>query len=466
MSEETYREEVKRVIEGARMSTPKFIRDPIHDLIRIDDSFVLDIVDSIPMQRLKRIRQLGLSYYVYPGAEHTRFSHSLGAYHLAGKFLKQVNETDQYRSFLVRIAALVHDVGHGPFSHLFEKALKNAGYRYAVDHESWSKRIIGDNDGLGAVLGRVDPAFAADVADLLSHRYKPEYLSCVISSQFDVDRFDYMLRDCHMTGVHYGEFDLNWMLRNLSLEDVQVRDEDGHATLMKKVVVDLRRGLSSLEEYLLGNYYLYVHVYYHKTVQAAEGMLVAALSRAFALARDSSNQQVHGVAHPVLSKIATDVELTVADYLSLDDNVLLSWIERWAADECTDECLRDLCSGLRNRELFKVFKVPSGGKKYADIRDAIRDILNAHGSPPENYLIESEPTRTAYKNFFFLLKRKELDQEIYYKDHRGDILPYTGISDEHVISRAILDLKFESSFIIVPPMYYDEITEAIKELIK
>ena len=125
-----------------RNNKVKIIRDPIHDLIRIDSQVILDILDTAPFQRLKRIRQLGLASTVYPSAEHTRFAHSLGVYHLATKFLNQLNIPNEYDRFMIQLSALLHDVGHGPFSHLFESVLKKANPKNAKSHVYWSIKII------------------------------------------------------------------------------------------------------------------------------------------------------------------------------------------------------------------------------------------------------------------------------------------------------------------------------------
>lgn len=234
----------------------KFIRDPIHDLIRIDSPTILRLLDAEPMQRLKSIRQLGSASVVYPGAEHSRFAHSLGAYHLAGRMLNQLSVKNKRDKLVVAIAALLHDTGHGPFSHLFEAALKEASYEHYQSHEWWSKKIIMEHPQVKRVLGKEDRNLRRDVKDVISNAFQPLYLSSIVSSQMDVDRFDYMLRDSHMTGVHYGKFDLSWMLRNLSIKTFTEYDIDKQPHRVKRIVVDARRGLSSLESYLHGLFYL------------------------------------------------------------------------------------------------------------------------------------------------------------------------------------------------------------------
>ncbi|MCL4552968.1 MAG: HD domain-containing protein [Candidatus Marsarchaeota archaeon] len=251
---------------AAEATKSKFIRDPIHDLIRIrpENRFIMDLIGTGPMQRLRRIAQLGLARLVYPGAEHSRFTHSIGVFHLAERVMNQLEEESERPIFeghreAVLAAALLHDVGHGPFSHIFEKISKRLGLATAVKHEAWTSRVITENDEIARILS--ERSIVEQVGQILSKIYSPHYVMAIISSQLDVDRFDYLLRDSYMTGTHYGEFDLEWMLRTLAVRKVRVPgDGSGMGSEIETVVVDGRRGLSGLEEYLLGRHYMYQHV--------------------------------------------------------------------------------------------------------------------------------------------------------------------------------------------------------------
>ena len=241
-------------------SVNKFIRDPIHDIIRIEDQFILELLDTAPVQRLRRIRQLGLAYLVYPGAEHSRFTHSLGVYHLAGRAMDQLNRVNDCNLFdcgkreAVLAAALLHDVGHGPFSHVFESISNRIKGSNGAKHENWTLKIVKDDQAINKILARVSTEMSENVHQILRRTYKPHYVTALISSQLDVDRFDYLLRDSHMTGVQYGTFDLEWMLRTLAVKSIPLTPsgETEDRAELKTVIIDGRRGLSSLESHFGG----------------------------------------------------------------------------------------------------------------------------------------------------------------------------------------------------------------------
>lgn len=439
------------------LKSTKFIRDPIHDLIRIDSEVVLDVIRTQPMQRLKRIKQLGLANYVYPSADHSRFCHSLGAYHLAGRMLTQLGRSSgkqitKEQRLIVELAALLHDIGHGPFSHLFERVLKEAGYKHKklIKHAKWTVKIINEDIGLKKVLSRVGKEVQRDVSAVIESTYEPLYLSSIVSSQFDVDRFDYMLRDSYMTGVHYGEFDLNWMLRNLTLGEIDVQDEDnGNKKPVDTVVVDAKRGLSSLENYLTGNFYLYKHVYYHTTVRVAEAMLTKALVRALDVIQEG---KLIGVNHSFFDKVAHGEELTLDEYLSLDDNVVMSWLQSWASDNKGDAILRELSGDLLTRNLYKAFPIDElSSEQLVHCNEQIMKLLDQKQLHEKYHRIFSTPTRTAYSNYFDLLTKGKKDHEIHYKDENGKVQKYSGISGtDNAISRALQDLAFTGEIICVP----------------
>lgn len=431
------------------------IRDPVHDLIYIDHPVVWKVLNTGAMQRLKRIKQLGLAYHVYPGADHSRFSHSLGVFHLSLRILDQLAANSNLdvgpeQKLVVQLAALLHDVGHGPFSHLFEAVLGEVWGGRAdrtTKHDDWSKKIIMEDSELRSVLDNESPTLARDIKDVISNNYKPNYLCSVVSSQFDADRLDYMLRDSMMTGVQYGKFDLNWILRNLSLRSVTEFDVDREPHNAERIVIDARRGLSSLESYLLGNFYLYVHVYHHKTIQAAESNLLSILRCALDCAGKAKYRKHF---HPIILKLAKGDTLFVNEYLRLDDSVVLSWIENWS-EAAFDPTLKDLCDRFLSRNLFK--SVPLRDytwSKSIEIYNEKKEQLERNGLNPRYYLSLSDPSRVAYKNFFFLRRENKLDQEIYLIDHKGEVVRYSEISEDYKISRAVLEVRLDDNLLILP----------------
>lgn len=420
---------VQNILKNKRKPS-KVIRDPIHGIIKIDDQIVLRILDTKPVQRLRRIKQLGTTNIVYPSAEHTRFVHSLGVYHLSKILINKIenssfnNRIDEYDKLVVSLSALLHDVGHGPFSHLFEIVLKKIKYKYFVKHEEWSKRIITNDPGISVILNEYGQSLKKDIVDSITTIYKPDILSSIISSQFDVDRFDYMLRDSYMTGVFYGKFDIDWILHSLTLVEINHSDKNE-----VKFSIDARRGLSSLEHYLLGNLNLYQHVYFHKTCLSANVMIESILHRALYLLKNGDNI---GIKNTALDKICKDEELEISDYLSLTDSVFYTWFDYWA-NEGNDKILKDLSSRFIHRNLFKSKDVTSMDKEsYIELKERIEKKLIEKDLNPEFYLKFANPDRTVYNPV--------LEKEIYITKTTGDTIPYSRIieDDGHEISKEII----------------------------
>ncbi|MFH1373551.1 MAG: HD domain-containing protein [bacterium] len=454
--EET-RKKVERLIREKRRPSPKFIRDPIHDIIKIEDDLVLKILDCPAMQRLREIRQLGTAYLVYPCAEHTRFVHSLGVYHLSDILMTQLDnagqETSTYDKFVVRLAALLHDIGHGPFSHLFEAAIKRIGYESASKHLEWSKKMVMEYPPLVRLLDGYDESLKKDVVGVLSNSYKPLHLGAIVSSQLDVDRFDYMLRDSYMTGVNYGRFDLKWVLRNLSLKYVDQADEDGRVEGGQRISLDATRGLSSLEEFFLGNLNLYEHVYYHKTVQAAGGMIISILAQAIRLLAEGKNL---GIKCSALSIIANGENLEVDDYLELTDGAVISWLRTWSRN-AVDSILTDLSQKYLARDLFKAVETTDLNQDaYYKLRTAIEEKLQQDGLDPDYYLVAMDSERLGYKPLS--------PEEIYVTRKDGNTMRYSDIIKEkgHKISEAIVTRLLHQRNLLVLPDKYVAFAEAEK----
>lgn len=446
----------------------KFVRCPVHDLIRIVDEPILELIDTIAFQRLRRIRQLGLAWIVYPGAEHSRFVHLLGAYHLAGRVMNQLNENSGSELFpddqklLVSTAAILHDVGHGPFSHMFEAVFRDLGLKDLANHEIWTKKLIKEDPQIQEILNRIDSSFSDRLCNIFDHTYKPYYISALVSSQLDVDRFDYLLRDAHMTGAKYGNFDREWMLRSLSLAEVENRTEaigEGPEAVtpppILSVVVDARRGMSALEQHILGRHYMYKHVYYHKTIRAAEGMLRMILKRAAALIREGTLT----VSNNGFTRLACGENITHEDYIGLHDFLFLSWIDDWARS-AEDNILKDISFRFVSRKIFGV--IPAGdssGKEYADKRDKIKTYLKDQGKDPDYYFIEDEAKDIAYKNYAYWRKKGKDPEEIWYLDENGRSQPLSGY--DSLLDQAKKALEFSEERWYIPK----ELTDQVKKIL-
>src|SRR6059036_274609 len=255
----------------------KYLRDPVHGSISFDkerERLVIDLINTREFQRLRRIRQLGALYLTFHGAEHTRFTHSVGVAFMAKRIFDSLLAGGQIpqrpraaeRARLVAIAAaLLHDIGHGPFSHLYEKVFNDRR------HEEWTSLIVRNARGeVGRLLRRA--GLVEEILAVYDRTYRHAFVSDIVSSQLDADRLDYLLRDSFMTGVAYGRYDLDWILTNLRLAR-RGRDED------LRLAINGTKGYHAAEQFVIGRYLMYQQVYYHKTSRSAEQMIRTALQR-------------------------------------------------------------------------------------------------------------------------------------------------------------------------------------------
>lgn len=364
-------------------SWPEMIlRDPVHGLVAFEseeDAIVPRLLEAAEVQRLRRIRQLGLTSLAFPGAEHTRFAHAIGAAHVMQRFVARLRRIDHDLPFWQRLtserardaiaAALLHDLGHGPLSHLFEDALPGA-----PRHEWWTAQVLADpSTDVHRILAADDPNLPARVAALVDGTHELPYLAHAVSGIFDVDRCDYLLRDAHATGVTYGEYDLDWLLRSLRFEPAEGGGAPGLA-------IDGLKGVTAIESFLLARLFMFQQVYFHKSTRAAEWMIHAILRRAVALRRDGATLPLHLA---VLDAVAAGQQPSLHDYLALDDGVLLGAMRAW--EDARDPALADLCRRLRARHLFKTLEL---GNVESDVEPeralaVARDVAAKAGLDPE-----------------------------------------------------------------------------------
>jgi hypothetical protein len=372
------------------------LRDPVHGIVAFEgeeDAVVVRLLACREVQRLRRIRQLGLTSFAFPGAEHTRFAHAIGAAHVMRLLLEQLRRVDSDLPFWQRVtserardaiaAAFLHDLGHGPLSHLFEQALpwpdgdEDSG---AGRHEWWTERILLDPDSdVHRVLSADDAHLPRRVADLIQGRHALPYLAKAVSGTFDVDRCDYLLRDAHATGVRYGEYDLPWLLHSLQLAPA---DASGADPSGPGLAIDGTKGLSAIESFILARHFMFQQVYFHKSTRAAEWMIGAILRRAIALLRDGTRLPACPAA---FESVAAGDTPTVGQYLDLDDQMLLCALHAWESIE--DPLLSDLCKRLRARSTFKAIELYGGGElDWQRALERGRGVARAAGLDPDVYV--------------------------------------------------------------------------------
>lgn len=355
------------------------IRDPVHGLIVFSatdpfEQLIWRLLNSRECQRLRRIRQLGFSELVYPGATHSRFAHSVGVFHTARilvQLLKKKLSGDflEERAQVAACAALLHDVGHGPFSHTFEGVLKQ--YGRPKKHEKWTVEIIRGQTEIAEILQIYDErngtSLVKDVANLLEQEYPSDIYSSVVSSQFDADRLDYLRRDKLMSGTEHGGFDWDWLLNNLEIEDLTIGSDGSEDHIEVPGFVVGHKGLKAAEAYLIGRFHLYTQVYMHKTTRGAEKMLAALLGRVAELASGELSEDT-GLpdGHPLQMYFKSDAP-ELDQYLFLDDTLIYGALPFLTS--ATDSVVRELAQRLQSRQLYKCLDV--GARAFGRRGDAM-----------------------------------------------------------------------------------------------
>jgi HD superfamily phosphohydrolase len=393
------------------------VRDPVHNLIEFSanefESTLWRVVQTAPFQRLRRIKQLGFSDLVYPGATHSRFAHSIGVFHTARQLMRVIErhlgasgyETTRANAALA--ASLVHDLGHGPFSHAFEDVGRRFGLKLA-DHEHVSDALIRRGE-VAEALKALGSGFADDVADIIKSAGPGRIYSAVVSSQFDADRLDYMRRDRLMTGTGLGAIDFEWLIANVEIGSVASGvDEKSVGTLETFVLGP--KAIHAAETYVLGLFQLYPTVYFHKATRSAEKIFTELLSRLIALIKDGSvNSTGLPENHPVVA-FALDSE-NVERVLALDDTAIWGALPLLAGAK--DGVVCELSCRLRDRKLFKCIDIREHlagrlgagqlegellEKACASIQEKAREWIAEHAKTAPRIFMD-QAVREPYKRF-------------------------------------------------------------------
>ncbi len=354
----------------------------MHNIIRVDEGtaegrLVVALIDAVEFQRLRRVRQLGLAHFAYQGAEHSRFTHSLGAFHLATRILERLRaryRISEGEQTAVRVAALLHDIGHGAFSHVLESIL-------GFHHEQFTiEAILSDETEVGRELRAYSKELAGDVAGIIGGTFRPMALAQLVSSQLDVDRMDYLLRDSLMTGAKYGIFDLEWIIKS-----IEINEKDDHLYISA-------RGIYAVEDYLQARYYMFRQVYFHRTLRAAEGVLRLLLRRALDLF--SKGGDVWFQKGAPFEKILRGEPLTLKEHLQMDDSDVLFYIKQWQKSE--DAVLSDLAKRFLHRKLFKAFDLDMPESEREGFAADARNIVETAAFDPDYYFIDDKGSDASY----------------------------------------------------------------------
>ena len=379
----------------------RIYRDPVHNIIRLrtdtdEGELMMRLIDAPEFQRLRRIKQLGLGLYTYQGAEHSRFTHSLGAFHLMTRVLDRLGEKHKIQETdraAARAAALLHDVGHGPFSHVMEKVL-------GFHHEAWTvQAVLSDQTKIGQLLRSHSSALPEKVAAIIEGKFQPAALAQLVSSQLDVDRMDYLLRDSLMTGAKYGIYDLEWIINALSI------DEEGDRIYVAA------RGLYAVEEYLQARYYMFRQVYFHRTLRSAEAVLRSIMRRALQLLE--TGRPIWYAADTAFEKALRREPSTILEHLEVDDSDVLFHIKQW--QRAADPILNDLSRRFTGRRLFKALDLDMPVTERASFLAEARECINSAGFDPAFYFIEDRASDVPYYNYY-TVEGAEPKSRIYVQD--------------------------------------------------
>ncbi len=363
------------------MSSLKILNDPIYGIITMPNERVMELIQHPYFQRLRRIRQLGMTHLVYPGANHTRFHHALGAMHLMhlaidvlkskGHFILEEEEE------AVIIAILLHDIGHGPFSHALEDSIASG-----IRHEELSVLMM---DKLNRDFsGRLSLAIK-----IFRDEYPKKFLHQLVSSQLDMDRLDYLCRDSFFTGVSEGVVSQDRIIKMLEVHNDQLAIE--------------AKGIYSIEKFLVARRLMYWQVYLHKTVVSAEGMLINILKRARLLAK-----QGHELFGTPSFKLFLANDFSKADFISdpalldtfalLDDSDITSSVKVWCSHP--DKVLSELCKAIINRNLFKIIirETSFTEREMKDIKETVKARLGLNDEDCDYFVIEGKLVNNAYSS--------------------------------------------------------------------
>ncbi len=426
------------------MKTLRTYLDPIHREIILDlanpyEKLIADLIDTPEFQRLRRIHQLGITHLTFQGAEGSRFTHSLGVMQLARRFISIVEYDSPFikeQIPFILASALLHDIGHGPFSHVTEKIL-------GLDHEDWSCKIISDDTKVHEVLDKFSSSInlPATIIKILKKVYYPKYVSQLISSQMDLDRFDYLLRDTYLAGTSYGLFALDRILHSMAIDQKEDR-----------ILIVGEKGQVAVEDYLFSRYSMYTQVYYHKKNLAAKALLASILTRAQFLI---TNKLRLNFCDTATQKWLLKDDLQTKDYLQLDDIQLLYHIKRWTQEE--DTILQDLSLRFIDRRLPKTVKlnmqIPD-----ATLIENIKAIMLKHGYDPDYYLrVES----TGFKPYDYYRPEVSMPQtNIMIKTNSGLVEELSKLSKP---IEAMTQVDFATKYLTFPSELEDVIN-SIHEL--
>ncbi|MDQ0723411.1 HD superfamily phosphohydrolase [Paenibacillus sp. W4I10] len=418
-----------------RLTEEKVFKDPVHNYIHVQDPVIWQLINTPEFQRLRRIRQLGTSYLTFHGAEHSRFSHSLGVYEITRKIISQFERSHysdwpKEEKIVALCAALLHDLGHGPFSHSIEEA-------FDMNHEEWTCRIITGDTEVGAILRRYAPDFPEKVASVIQKTYEKPIVVNLVTSPLDADRMDYLLRDAYFTGVNYGTIDLDRILRML---------RPYHGRIVVK-----ESGMHAVEDYLMSRYQMYWQIYFHPVTRSSEIILRQIFKRAKTLIQHGFKFRF--MIDPLPQLFAG--ELSVDEYLQLDEALIQTAFTQWRKED--DTVLSELCERFMDRKLYKYVELE---QVDLTMMEEIREAFVQAGLDPEYDLEIDFPSDNPYDVF---RPDESTDKQILLLDRQDNLRELSEVSD---IVRSISGLHRGKHHLYYPQNKVDAIIHELPSHIR
>ncbi|WJI91061.1 HD domain-containing protein [Weissella viridescens] len=388
------------------MRKEKVLRDPVLNEIHVYDQVILDLIATPEFQRLRRVKQLGVTSEVFHGAEHSRFSHSLGVYeiarrierHLAQFYPTQTNTDGLWNPeerLVLLCAALLHDLGHGAYSHTFE-------HIFNTDHEAYTQEIIlSPTTQINAVLKQVAPDFPEKVAQVIAKTYPNPQVVQLISSQIDADRMDYLLRDAYFTGATYGEFDLARIIQTIHPYAGGIAFAD--------------KGMNAIEDYVVSRYQMYVQVYFHPVSRAMEVLLQHLLERAKSVFENHAERGLSNAFMPKALMPLFEGDITLDEYLLIDDSVMLAAISEWRNSD--DSVLADLSRRFLNRVPLKSIVID---EQTRSLLPQLRELVETAGFDTQYYTAENDSFDLPYDAYDPKARKPRTQIEL--RQQNGDLI--------------------------------------------
>lgn len=353
--------------QGESLNQHFFIRDAIHKNININEPVIKELINSKEFQRLRWISQLGGAQIAFPSATHTRFTHSLGVYHVLTRVFSQISGSElinEEEKLIIKVAGLLHDLGHGPFSHSFEKVTNfNDNNNYQFNHEFYTCAIIGDET---TEVNQILKKYQINVDQIINIIKKDrkkcsKYQIQLISSQLDCDRIDYLIRDCYFTGVDYGSIDLDWVISNMIIDQ-------------KHGIVFNYKAVWAIENYLVTRFHMYFQVYFHKSSIFFDLKLQKLFSQLRKLFQEDYRWKINiDMIVPILKQEV----ISVSEYLKLNDAIILKLVQDIIFYETNETLIIWAKAILFNQEQYKLFlenEKPNASYQPQIIKNVIYDV--------------------------------------------------------------------------------------------